>query len=80
MIISSVDKNSIEGIFYRDGVKIREGRIAISQGIIHAALISSDQSGTYNTSFHFNEGILYGTTHSLGKDFLAVWEAIKLSE
>ena len=80
MIISSVEENSIEGIFYRDGVKIKEGRITNSQGIIYVALISGDNSGTYNTSFHFEDGMLFGTTHSLDKDFLAVWKAIKLGE
>ena len=80
MIISSVEENSIEGIFYRDGVKIKEGRITNSQGIIYVALISGDNSGTYNTSFHFENGMLFGTTPSLDKDFLAVWKAIKLGE
>lgn len=80
MIISSVDENSVEGIFYRDGVKIKEARVAISQGIIYVSLISGDNSGTYNTSFHFNDGKSFGTTHSLDKDFLAVWKAIKLTE
>lgn len=80
MIISSIDENSIEGIFYRDGVKIREGRITISRGIIHVALISGDKSGTYNTSFYYRDNVLYGTTHSLKKDFLAVWEGIKITK
>lgn len=80
MIISSVGKNSIEGFFYRDGVKIKEGRITISQGIIYAALISGDKSGTYNTSFYYKNDVLYGTTHSLKKDFLAVWEGVKITK
>lgn len=80
MVISSVGENSIEGTFYRDGVRIKEGRVAISQGIIYVALISGDNSGTYNTSFYLKEGILYGTTHSIDKDFLAVWEGEKLSK
>ena len=80
MIITSIGKNSIEGFFYRDGVKIKEGRITISKGIIYAALQSSDKSGTYNTSFYHKDGVLYGTTHSLTRDFLAVWEAIKITK
>lgn len=79
MIISSVDKNSIEGIFYRDGVKIREGRLQISEGMIYVALVSGDNSGTYNTSFYLKDGMLYGTTHSLDKDFLAVWKGVKIN-
>ena len=80
MIITSVEENSIEGVFYGDGVKIKEGRVTTSSGIIYAALIPGDNSGRYNTSFHFEDGMLYGTTHALDKDFLAVWKAIKLSE
>ncbi len=80
MVISSVGENSIEGTFYREGVKIREGRINVSGETIYVALVSRDNSGTYNTSFCLQEGILYGTTHSLDKDFLAVWKGEKLSK
>ena len=80
MSITSIEGNSFKGEFYREGVKIKEGRITTSEGIIYAALISGDNSGTYNTSFYLKDGILHGTTHSLGKDFLAVWKATKLSE
>ena len=72
MIISSAEYNSIEGIFYRDGVKIKEGRITNSEGIIYVALISGDNSGTYNTSFRFEDGMLFGTTHYQDKNFLAI--------
>lgn len=77
MVISNVDNSSFEGFFYRDGVKIREGRINTQLGIIYGALISGDNSGTYNTTFYYKNGILHGTTHSLDKDFLAVWTATK---
>lgn len=80
MNITKIEGNSFKGEFYREGVKIKEGRITTSEGIIYAALISGDNSGTYNTSFYFKDDMLYGTTHSLGKDFLAVWNAIKISE
>jgi len=80
MNITRIEGNSLKGEFYREGVKIKKGRITASKGIIYAALISGDNSGTYNTSFHLKDGVLYGTTHSLDKDFLAVWNAIKISE
>ena len=80
MLISSVGKNTVEGTFYRDGVKIREGRLRVSGGTIYVALVSGDNSGIYNTSFRLEEDVLYGTTHSIDKDFLAVWEAKKLSK
>lgn len=77
MIIDKVSKNSIEGTFYRKGVRIREGRINTLNNHIYGALISGDNSGDYNTSFYLKNGKLYGSTHSLKKDFLAVWEAVK---
>lgn len=80
MTITSVGENTLEGTFYRDGVKMREGRINTQRGIIYAALVSGDNSGTYNTSFYYKDGILYGTTHSVDKDFLAVWTATKESK
>lgn len=80
MTITHVSENSLEGTFYRDGVKIREGRINTQRGILYAALISGDNSGTYNTSFYYKDGILYGTTHAVDKDFLAVWTATKTSK
>lgn len=78
--ITRIEDNSFKGEFYREGVKIKEGRITTSEGTIYAALISGDNSGAYNTSFHFKDGVLYGTTHSIGKDFLAVWNAIKINK
>ncbi len=80
MTITRVAENSFEGTFYRDGVKIQEGRINTQRGILYAALVSGDNSGTYNTSFYYKDGILYGTTHSVDKDFLAVWTATKTSK
>ncbi|RZN82890.1 MAG: hypothetical protein EVB11_06875 [Winogradskyella sp.] len=77
MKITKVDKNTIKGEFYRDGVKIREGRINTNLGIIYGALISGDNSGEYNTTFYYKGGILHGSTHSVGKDFLSVWTATK---
>jgi hypothetical protein len=77
MIITDVGDNSLEGYFYRDEVKIREGRVNTKRGIIYGALVSGDNSGIYNTSFYYKNGLLYGTTHSIDKDFLAVWIATK---
>lgn len=77
MNITNVGDNSLEGYFYRDEVKIREGRINTQLGIIYGALVSGDNSGIYNTSFYYKDGLLYGATHSVDKDFLAVWTATK---
>jgi hypothetical protein len=78
MEITKVTNNSLEGFFYREGVEIQEGRINIQTGIIYAALISGDNSGQYNTAFYYKDGFLFGTTHSLSRDFLSVWSATKL--
>ncbi len=80
MVITSADGNEIQGTFYRDGVAIQEGRINTQTGVIYGALVSGDNSGTYNTSFYYKDGKLYGTTHSLSRNFLSVWTATKVSK
>ena len=77
MRITSVGKNSIKGFFYREGVKIREGRINTQTGILYGAVVSGDNSGDYNTAFYYKNGVLYGSTHALDRDFLSVWTATK---
>lgn len=77
MEITKIDKYTVQGTFYRKGVKIREGRVNTQRGIIYVALVSGDGTGDYNTSFYYKDGKLYGSTHSLERDFLAVWVATK---
>lgn len=77
MIISKVDNNQLQGEFYRDGVVIKSGRINTQSGKIYAALVSADNSGSYNTSFYLKDEKLYGTTHAIERGFLAVWTAAK---
>lgn len=77
MKITEVGPNSLEGEFYRETVEIREGRINTQLGIIYCALISGDNSGDYYSTFYIKDNKLYGTTHSEGRDFLAVWTATK---
>jgi hypothetical protein len=78
MKITKVTNNSLEGFFYREGVEIRDGRINTQTGTIYAALVSGDNGGEYNSTFYYKDGILFGTTHSLSRDFLSVWTATKL--
>ncbi|NER18188.1 hypothetical protein [Spongiivirga citrea] len=80
MRIDKINKSSFDGVFYREGVPIKEARINTQRGIIYGALVSGDNSGDYNTSFYLKNGVLYGSTHSLKKDFLAVWTATKQSK
>lgn len=77
MTIDGIDINKIEGEFYREGVIIEEGRTNTQLGIIYVALVSRDNSGSYNTTFYLKDGKLYGSTHSIKKDFLSVWIATK---
>ena len=77
MRIKSVAGNKLKGIFYREGVSIREGQLNTQTGVIYGALISGDNSGEYNSTFYYKEGKLYGTTHAVERGFLSVWTATK---
>lgn len=77
MKITKVDNKAFKGEFYRDGVKIKNGNINTQLGVIYGALISGDNSGEYNTTFYYKDGILHGTTHAVDREFLSVWTATK---
>ena len=77
MEITAIGDNKLEGTFYREGVKIKEGRINTQSNRIYAALISGDNSGTYHTSFYYEDGLLFGSTHAIDRGFLSVWIATK---
>ncbi|PTX59447.1 hypothetical protein C8N46_10935 [Kordia periserrulae] len=79
MMITKVANNTLEGFFYREGVSIRNGKINTQLGTVYGALVSGDNSGDYNTAFYYKDGKLYGSTHALERDFLAVWTATKKS-
>ena len=77
MEISEVEGNSFTGVFYREGVEIKDAQINTQLGVIYGALISGDNSGDYNSSFYLKVDILHGTTHAVNRDFFAVWTAKK---
>jgi hypothetical protein len=77
MEITKIEDNTFKGVFYREGVKIRDAQINTQLGIIYAALISGDGTGDYNTTFYYKDGVLQGTTHAVNRSFLAVWTATK---
>ncbi len=77
MEISEVKGNSFTGVFYREGVEIKDAQINTQLGVIYGALISGDNSGEYNSSFYLKDDILHGTTHAVNRNFLAVWTAKK---
>ncbi|QNL21552.1 hypothetical protein HZR84_06250 [Hyphobacterium sp. CCMP332] len=75
MKITRATNMKMEGTFYREGVSMKNAQINTQTNLLYAALVSGDNSGIYNTSFYYKEGILYGSTHALERDFLAVWTA-----
>ena len=77
MNITKIEDNTFKGEFYREGVKIRNAQINTQLKVIYGALVSGDNSGIYNTTFYYKDGILHGTTHAIDREFLAVWTAIK---
>lgn len=79
MDIIKVNETSFEGDFYREGVQISNANINTQTGTIYGALVSGDGTGQYNSAFYLKDGKLYGTTHSIGRDFLAVWTAVKIN-
>lgn len=80
MEITGIDDNTLVGTFYREGVKIQEGAINTQSGRIYAALISGDNSGQYHTSFYYEDGLIYGSTHAIDRGFLSVWIASRDNE
>ena len=79
MKIDEVDGNEFSGTFYREGVRIRNGQLNTGTERLYGALISGDNSGSYNSTFYFKDGMLYGTTHAVDRGFLAVWTAVKVN-
>ena len=77
MEISEIKDNSFKGVFYREGVEIKDAQINTQLGVIYGALISGDNSGDYNSSFYLKDGILHGTTHAVNRNFLSVWTGTK---
>ncbi|WP_108805007.1 hypothetical protein [Aquimarina sp. Aq107] len=78
MRIDKINSKTVHGTFYREGVKIQEGRINTQLDVVYVSLISGDNSGSYNTSFYYKNGKLYGSTHAVDRGFLAVWIAEKI--
>ena len=77
MHIESTKDNRLTGMFYREGVKLESGSLNSQTGTLYGALVSRDNSGSYNSTFYLKDGKLYGTTHAIDRKFLAVWTATK---
>ncbi|MDW3648416.1 MAG: hypothetical protein R8P61_15225 [Bacteroidia bacterium] len=76
LVIKEISPLGLKGSFYYS--KLREGRVNINFDGVYFAFVTDDGSGDYNTTAIFKEGKLMGTTHSLGRDFLSVWTAVKV--
>ncbi len=74
-VVESVAGDSIVGMFY--GTAIEEGRINRDWGALRFAFVTADGSGPYNHSGMLTSEGLVGMTHSLGRDFLAYWTAVR---
>lgn len=72
-VVTSVAGDTLVGTFY--GTAITHGRINSAWNAVHFAFVTSDGSGAYNTTGVLAGDQLRGTTHSLGRNFLAVWTA-----
>lgn len=77
MSIIEINDHAFAGEFYREGVKIKNAQLNTQLGKIYGALTSGDRSGTYHSTFYYEDGVLHGTTHAVDRNFLAVWTATK---
>ena len=77
MRIDKIENSSFTGTFYREGVAIENGQLNTQSLTIYGALISRDNSGSYNSTFFLKDGKLYGSTHAIDRGFLAVWTGTK---
>lgn len=77
-VVTQVASGSLAGSFYRS--EVEDGRINTDWGAVHFAFVTRDDSGVYHTSGVLRDGVLTGTTHSLGRGFLAVWSATRVDE
>ncbi len=75
-VIMRAADGSFSGTFY--GAEISEVRTNSDWGALRVAFITSDGSGPYNHTAVLRGDRLEGQTHSLGRDFLAYWSAVKV--
>ena len=77
MVVTAVnDDGTFEATFY-GGYPVANGRLNVDWDAVHFAFTSEDGSGVYHTRGELRGGRLTGTTHSLGREFHAVWRGSK---
>ncbi|MEM7311077.1 MAG: hypothetical protein AAF682_30685 [Planctomycetota bacterium] len=75
LVIEEAGDGALKGSFY--GTDLERGRVNDSWDALHLAFVTEDGSGAYNTSAMLDGDVLRGTTHSLGRDFLSCWTAVR---
>jgi len=78
LIITKADENGIEGTFYYHS-EILESAVNLDWNLLAFAFVTRDNSGFYNSTARLINGRLKGTTHSVERDFLAIWSAEKVN-
>jgi|GEM_PF-718646 len=77
--ITKIKDGRVEGTFYNS--PIQYGNINDDWGKVVIAFITQDGGDTtYNTTIEVDGYTMTGTTHSVGRDFLAVWTGEKIVE
>ncbi|HEV2735474.1 MAG TPA: hypothetical protein VGV85_11590 [Longimicrobiaceae bacterium] len=72
-VVRSVEGSTFQGTFY--GSELQNGSINTDWGAVRFAFTTRDGSGVYHHTGVLRDGALEGTSHSLGRRFLAVWSA-----
>lgn len=72
-VVRAVEGSTFRGTFY--GTEVANARINTDWGAVHFAFTTEDGSGVYHHTGVLRDGALQGTSHSLGRQFLAVWSA-----
>lgn len=77
LLVTEVTDKTFQGTFYYDS-EIQEARYNTDWGVLTIAFVTADGTGPYNTTARLEDGKLKGTTHSVGRDFVALWTAVKV--
>lgn len=75
MVIENIANGAFTGSFY-NGSAIDNARLNTQWGSVYFAFTTKDGGSTYHTQGRLRaDGRLEGTTHAVGRDFLAAWTA-----
>ena len=69
--ITNFENGKLSGTFY--GTDFKEGKINTAWGKIYFSFTTADQSNTYFHSGFIENGKIYGTSLSEGRNFMIPW-------